>query len=449
MAKQELGISLKTSLKLTNSITQSLKALQLPTSELEEFVESHLQENPFLVREEKKEESFSLAEFRSSLYFIKPQQKNNFNDYDLIDLLENPISLKEHLNNQIAHVFRDNKQKIIAQFITDYLNDDGFLESSVQEIAKNLKISDEEIENILQKLFQLEPTGVYARSLYECLRIQLQEKGLYNKIYEVLLQNLNLLASNELNKLAKIASCSAEQITSSISEIKKLDPKPGRNFATSKTQIKIPDVYIMLNEDGEIVVFASNENIPEIKVDENFYEQIKSKIIKKEDKTYTNSMFNDALALVKALEMRGKTITLVASAIAKEQEEFFKRGILYLRPLTLSRIAQITGYNESTISRATSNKYAGTPYGVLEMKYFFSSGLKSKYSDEEISSHKVKELIRGLIADEVSAEPLSDDLIAKMLAKFNIILARRTVAKYRESLNIPSSQERRVRAKNS
>jgi RNA polymerase sigma-54 factor len=199
-----------------------------------------------------------------------------------------------------------------------------------------------------------------------------------------------------------------------------------------------------LDENGEVFASSNREVNPVVVVNKEYYARMSEKLSVENDKNLISEMYRSANNVAKSVEMRAKTILIVANAISKEQEEFFKRGIMYLKPLTLSRIAEITGYDESTISRATSNKYASTPYGVLDMKYFFSSGVKSKYSKEEVSSHKVKEIIKTLINDEDKRAPLSDEEIATQLRQFNIIAARRTVAKYREAIKIPPSSKRRL-----
>ncbi|NDB83177.1 MAG: RNA polymerase sigma-54 factor [Alphaproteobacteria bacterium] len=311
-------------------------------------------------------------------------------------------------------------------------------------IAEMIKISIPKLESILEKLHQLEPVGIYARNLEECLSLQLKDKNIFDDTIKILLSRLDLLASMDIKSLIKITSCSKEKILTYIQIIKTLEPKPGRNFAYDKVSVKIPDAYIFVGESGDITVRSNNEAIPGIKIDEEFYRDVKSKVTRPEDKEYTSNMIQSAISLIKSLEMRGKTIVLVASAIAKEQEEFFRRGVLYLRPLTLSRIACITGYNESTISRATVNKYVSTPYGVLEMKYFFSSGVKSKYSEEGVSSQKVRELIKSIIMQESKDNPLSDQDIAQELKRLNVLIARRTVTKYRESIDIPPRKDRKT-----
>ncbi|MDX1916570.1 MAG: RNA polymerase factor sigma-54 [Rickettsiaceae bacterium] len=442
MAKQQLGPAIKTNLKLNSALSQSLKALQLPSIDLEDFIKQQIVENPFLIKESNEEKDQEEIFSNINMNFRQKNVPSN-EDHDFLSNLPYEESLKEFLYKQIVMHFSSINHRIIAECLTDYLNDDGYLEDSLENISEILKISTQELEFMLAQLQDLEPPGIFARNLKECLMLQLREKNLLNITMDILLSNLDLVASMDIKKLVKITGSSKEEIISLIQVIKTLEPKPGRNFSMDKVYTKIPDVFIYVNGAGEIIVKSSHDSIPNLKVDQIFYDHIKQKCIKSEEKEYANKMMQSAVNLVKSLEMRGKTIALVASAIAKEQSEFFKRGVLYLRPLTLSKIAEITGYNESTISRATNNKYVGTVYGVLEMKYFFSSEVRSKYSKEGVSSQKVKELIKNIIAQESQESPLSDEEIVKSLQQFNILIARRTVTKYRESINIPSKKDRK------
>lgn len=430
--KQEV----KTSLKLGASMVQSIKTLQLATSELEEYIDAQLVDNPFLDKEEVNEIEFK------PLYDCKISTTNWDADYDPLAQLENRISLKEHVLMQIPHLL-DPQEILIGNYLTDYLDEDGYLRIDLNEASQILKLSLAKLEEITRKLQTLEPSGIFARNLKESLTIQLQESGKYSKSYEILLNHLDLLAKGDLPKLTKLIGIGPAELKIMIHEIKLLEPKPGRQFADSIVSVKLPDVHITLDTYGNIQVFPSKENSIILRVNHDYYENIIGQIKSKNEKKPITEMMQKAVEIAQSVDMRGKTIVYIAHAIAKEQEEFFRRGILYLKPLTLAKIAQQTGYDESTVSRATSNKYAATPYGVIDMKFFFSSGVKSKYSQEEVSSHKVKEIIKTLIGDETPGSPLSDEEISLMLKQFNIIAARRTVAKYRESLKIPSSSKRK------
>lgn len=431
----KLQQDIKTSLKLNLAITQSIKTLQLSSQELEQYIENQILENPFLAKEEIEEEK--------QTYYPKERAKNLHSDYNEISNIESEISLKEHIIRQIPYVI-DKTNIIIAEYLTDFLDESGYLKLDLNEASQILKVELNLLEQILSHLQSLDPSGIFARSLQECLKIQLKDKGIYNLSWQKLLDNLDLVATKNIHKLSKLLKTDIQATNNMIDAIKKLEPKPARNFCTKNISIKIPDIHILLDEKGEIIVYSNKDLNPKLSVNKDYYTQVAQKISSENDKNLISEMYKNASNVSKSVEMRGKTILAVAKAISKEQEEFFKRGIMYLKPLTLSKIASITGYDESTISRATSNKYAATPYGVLEMKYFFSSGVKSKYSKDEVSSHKVKELIKTIINDEDKTSPLSDDEIALLLKQFNVIAARRTVAKYREAIKIPSSSKRRI-----
>lgn len=438
MSAQELRQDIRTSLKLTASLTQSIKTLQLSSHELEEYISTQILENPFLLAGE-----IDDFKIKKELYDKKASIKTFDSFRSSVDNLESEVSLSEHLLQQVSYVVNDDKDKIIAAYITDLLDDNGYLTTTIAEISVTLRVSENKISEVLEKLHTLGPTGVYARNLSECLKLQLLDKNLFNDTYKIILDNLELVASRNIYKLSKLCSASDKVINSCLENIRKLEPKPGRNFTSKNILLKIPDVFIFQGETGEILVSGNSEAAPLVELNQEYYDKVKNEVKEIEGKNYVSEMIKTAQNLIKSVEMREKTIILVARAMAEEQKEFFKRGIMYLKPLTLSRIASITGHDESTISRATSNKYAATPYGVLEMKYFFSSGVKSKYSTIEVSSHKVKEIIRALITEEDKKKPLSDEKIAEALKQFNIIAARRTVAKYREAINIETAGQRK------
>jgi RNA polymerase sigma-54 factor len=436
MSSQQIRQDLKTSLRLNSALTQSIKTLQLSSQELEDYIEVQILENPFLSKEDNEEEI-------ENLYDKRVSSKNYEGNFDEISNIESEISLKEHVLRQIPYVIEEDNL-LIAQYLTDFLDDNGYLKLDLKDASKILKVELELLENILEQLQMLDPSGVFARSLEECIKIQLQDKNIYSDTHKVILEHINIIATGDIQKLTKLAKLDIESTRKIVQDIKLVEPKPGRNFCPKNVAVKIPDVYIRLDENGEVFASSNREVNPVVVVNKEYYARMSEKLSVENDKNLISEMYRSANNVAKSVEMRAKTILIVANAISKEQEEFFKRGIMYLKPLTLSRIAEITGYDESTISRATSNKYASTPYGVLDMKYFFSSGVKSKYSKEEVSSHKVKEIIKTLINDEDKRAPLSDEEIATQLRQFNIIAARRTVAKYREAIKIPPSSKRRL-----
>lgn len=441
MTSQKLTHQIKQSLKLNASLAQSLKTLQLSSDELENFIEEKLIENPFL---EKDETPIIQENYEKPLYDRRIDTRNyEYDDYNFLDFVESKISLREHIITQLNCEFNNKSDKLIARFLTDYLSDDGYLKINKTEICNFLKIDITKLEEIIVKLKSLDPIGVFSENLSECLKIQLKEKNILDKKYEIIIDNLNLIALGEIDKLAKMLNIHNYDLISRIQFIKKLEPKPGRNYSNEILMPKIPDVEINVNEENKITITSRKSAFRFLKISQEYNSEI-LKNANEEDKKYISEKVKEANNIVKSVEMRKKTIIQVAEVIAKEQEDFFKRGIMYLKPLTLSKVASQIGYDESTISRATSNKFIETPFGIVDMRFFFSSGVKSKYSNLDISSIKVKEIIKSLINDEDKNNPLSDDEISSLLKNFNIIAARRTVAKYRDSLKIsPSSKRKR------
>jgi RNA polymerase sigma-54 factor len=296
----------------------------------------------------------------------------------------------------------------------------------------------------LSKLQKFDPPGIFARNLKECLIIQLNIKNIKDQSLTTLIDNLELLAKNEFKKLQKICAVDNVELKRLIEKIKMLNPKPANGFDTEQIIHKIPDVILTIEKDFSFKLAINPESTPKLRFNDALFAKIRSSNIDRESKRFAKAAVNDATGIVKAIENRANTILRVASAIIAEQIDFFNRGVMYLKPLTLVDIARITGLNESTISRSTAKKYIQTPNGVYELKYFFSSGLSStKHLVDAVSSTKVKEIIKQIILSEEQGNVLSDDAIAYELKKFNIKIARRTVAKYREEAGFPTSAMRK------
>lgn len=440
MTTQNLRQEIKQSLKLNANLTQSIKALQLSSEELEEFIEEKILENPFLERSDTtiiEENNYTnISEGRANTRNYESSNDDSFK------FIESKISLKDHVLSQINSIFDNEVDLIIARFLTDYLADNGYLIIDKDEISKFLKIDQNKLQNIIAKLQTLDPSGIFAENLTECMNIQLIDKNLFDDKFQKITENLELIASGELQKLVKLTSLTKEALIERINIIKKLDPKPGRNFSNELIIPKTPDVEIKISEENQLVISTTKSAYRTVRIS-NEYNNAEITKVKEEDKKYISEKMKEANTIVKSVEMRKKTIIKVAEVLIKEQEDFFKRGVMYLKPLTLAKVAEAIGHDESTVSRATSNKYIETPYGIMDMKFFFSSGVKSKYSSSDVSSTKVKEIIKSLIQDEDHSKPLSDDDISAMLKNLSIIAARRTVAKYRDALKIPTSQKRK------
>lgn len=419
-------------LKLTQSLKQSIKILQLSSDDLINEVNEVIIENPFLLYKDGNISSNNLDKHYSS---------SNTQDNDYIQNLPDQLDVRTYLTNQMNLIIDNPQEKIIAIYMIDALNTDGYLLQDIQNIANEIKCNIKTVTSVLKKLQTLSPTGIFARNLIECLTLQLEEKSLLSEDMILVLNNLELVARKKINDLKKITNLSSEQINACLKIIQTLSPKPMQNFSHEHIKFKIPDVILDIDE-GKVIM-TLNDNISPSLVIHEAYANID--LYRSEaDKAFFRTKMREANDLINSIEYRGNTILKVAKAIVEEQYNFFTKGIMYLKPLNLSKIADILGMNESTISRATSNKYMQTPFGIFEMKYFFSSSISSNFTNvENISSHKVREFIKAIIDDEDKSSPLSDEAIADALKRLNVNIARRTIAKYRIMLNIPSSSERK------
>jgi len=300
-----------------------------------------------------------------------------------------------------------------------------------------------DVETVLARLQKFDPAGVFARSLSECLALQLREKNRLDPAMQALLDNLDLLARRDMPGLMRVCGVDAEDIAEMAAEIRALDPKPGLAFESEVTQTLVPDVFVRPNTDGGWLVELNSETLPKVLVNARYHAKVAKGAKTKADKIYLSECLNSANWLVKSLDQRANTILKVASEIVRQQDGFFAHGVQHLRPLNLRTIAEAIDMHESTVSRVTSNKYIATARGIYEMKFFFSSAIASSDGGEAHSAEAVRSRIRDLIEAEKPDEILSDDRLVEILKGSGIDIARRTVAKYREGLKIPSSVQRR------
>jgi len=323
------------------------------------------------------------------------------------------------------------------------LNRDGYLCSDMEELAQTAETEPEVIEEVLGQLQTFDPPGVCARNLCETLLIQVKQLGIENEIInEIITNHLKNLENRNSKKIAKALKISVDDVRAAVKIIQYLEPKPGRKFTTDEPAYIIPDIYVYKIGD-EFKVVMNDDGLPKLRISRFYREAVADgKKIPKETKTYLNEKMQSASWLIKSIQQRQKTIFLVMESIIKFQREFFEKGIAYLRPLILKDIAEDIEMHESTISRVTTNKYAYTPQGLFELKYFFNSSIE-RTGGASMASASVKERIRLLIEKEDHEAPLSDDKIASMLQKSDIQIARRTVAKYRKVLNILPSNKRK------
>jgi RNA polymerase sigma-54 factor len=476
-------------LVMTPQLQQAIKLLQMSNLELAAFVEQELERNPVLEREEAEpaeapeaapapdapDAPLALSEDAppadaaaatdtdyDNLYTedcvsdradLGPgaadwsnAKGGRFDEDDAQSLeatLSDEPSLHDHLAAQLPHAFPAAQDRLIAAYLIDLIDESGYLTGSVEDAAQVLGADAAAVETILKRIHRLDPTGVGARTLAECLAAQLIEKNRFDPAMQAVIANLELLAKRDMAQLMRIAGVDQEDLTDMIQEIRALNPKPGLKFGSTPISPAIPDVYIRDNGRGGYLVELNSGTLPRVLVNQRYFAQVNAKAKGKDDKAYLTECMNTANWLVKSLDQRARTILKVASEIVRQQDAFFQHGVQHLRPLNLRTIADAIGMHESTVSRVTSNKYMSSPRGTFELKYFFTAAIASAEGGEAHSAESVRYQIKELIDREPANDVLSDDKIVEILRKQGVDIARRTVAKYREALRIPSSVERR------
>ena len=364
---------------------------------------------------------------------------------DLAAYVAQPVSFAEHLTRQAMMVVDDPVDRMIAAALIDALDEAGYLPVPLDEIASRLGAPPARVENVLVRLQGLEPTGVFARNLSECLALQLVERDRYDPAMRALVANLPALARRDFATLRRACGVDDEDLIDMIAEIRRLDPKPGRFFGAPIEPPAIPDVFVTAAPDNSWRVELNGDALPRVLVNETYAARVKRGAAREEDRQFISSSLQTANWLTKSLEQRARTILNVASEIVRRQDGFFVKGVAELRPLNLKTVADAIGIHESTVSRATSNKFIQTPRGLFEMKYFFTTSIASVANGpaQAHSAESVRFHIKQMIDAEDPNNVLSDDVIVARLRKADVVVARRTVAKYRDSLRIPSSVERR------
>ena len=493
---QNLDLTQSQSLVMTPQLQQAIKLLQLNNMELSAFVEEELAHNPLLEKVEKgqsensdqdsgandqiessnepetaqnepkestetdTDREFDPSEFGqgdfdagSKMADMGPGGNQKFEDIE--NSFENRMSsektLREHLNDQLFVACDDARDRMIGGLLIDQLDEAGYLRGSHTELAEQLGCSLERIENLLKIMKGFDPTGIFAADLEDCLALQLEEREQLDAPMQALLENLALLGDHDFKKLADICAVNETYLKDMIEEIQALNPKPAAAFDHLVVQTAIPDVLMKRrpkNIGGGWRVELNNDTLPRVLVNNEYYTDVASRATQKKDKEYLSNQLNAANWLVRALDQRAQTILKVAAEIIEQQDAFFNYGIEFLRPLTLKDIAEEIEMHESTVSRVTTNKYIGTPRGLFELKFFFSSALGGESGGAAHSSEAVKARIKTLIDNEDPKKVLSDDKIVEMLKGEGIEIARRTVAKYREAMHIGSSVQRRKQKKN-
>jgi len=364
-------------------------------------------------------------------------------DSNLESYVAAELSLHDHLTEQLQLATQDGVDRLIGASLIDLVDEAGYIREPLDDVAERLGVPLARVERILRMIQSFDPTGVGARDLADCLRLQLIEKNHYDPAIAALIDNLDLLARRDFASLRKLCGVDDDDILGMVAEIKALDPKPGLRFGGGAIQPVIPDVYVRRAPDGTWLVELNSETLPRVLVNQTYAARISASVKSDEEKAFVNEALQTANWLTKSLEQRAKTILKVASEIVRHQDLFFSHGVQFLRPLNLRTIADAIEMHESTVSRVTSNKYIASERGLFEMKYFFTASIASADGGESHSAEAVRFRIKQMIDQESPDDILSDDTIVSRLKDSGIEIARRTVAKYRDSLRIPSSVERR------
>ncbi|MET4065544.1 RNA polymerase sigma-54 factor [Bradyrhizobium sp. S3.2.6] len=364
-------------------------------------------------------------------------------DYNLEAFVAAETTLGDHLAEQLSVAFTGAAQRMIGQYLIDLVDEAGYLPGDLGQAAERLGASQADVDGVLAVLQKFDPPGVCARNLSECLAIQLRELDRYDPAMQALVEHLDLLAKRDIAGLRKVCGVDDEDIADMIGEIRRLNPKPGMKFGSARLQTMVPDVYVRPGPDGGWHVELNSDTLPRVLVNQTYYSELSKKKGKDGDKSYFTDALQNATWLVRALDQRARTILKVATEIVRQQDGFFTHGVAHLRPLNLKAVADAIQMHESTVSRVTANKYMATNRGTFELKYFFTASIASADGGEAHSAEAVRHHIKQLIDSELPAAILSDDTIVERLRASGIDIARRTVAKYREAMRIPSSVQRR------
>ena len=484
------------SLVITPQLQQAIKLLQLSNLELEAYVEGELERNPLLQRDEADHDpeaepvkadaepfetdhvpegvaeadidarpddlydsaspgdhatgdagpAMGGAEAGGSIDWSKAGRGGGFDgeDGEGHETHARELTLAEHLQEQVAVAGLTGAEQVIAAVLIDAVDEGGYLRADIAEVAERLGCDLDMVEDVLTVLQGFEPTGVFARDVAECLTLQLKERDRFDPAMAALVANLELLARRDMPGLRRVCEVDDEDLKEMIAELRALTPRPGSAFGGEPPQSVTPDVYVREGLGGLWHVELNAETLPRLLVDQRYHARVSGGARSDQEKTFVSDCMASANWLIKSLDQRAKTILKVASEIVRQQDGFLAYGVEHLRPLNLKTVADAIGMHESTVSRVTSNKYLATPRGVFEMKFFFTSSIASSHGGEAHSAESVRHKIRQLIDTErADSDVHSDDAIVDILKEAGVDIARRTVAKYREAMRIPSSVERK------
>ncbi|CCV16230.1 RNA polymerase, sigma 54 (sigma N) factor [Mesorhizobium sp. STM 4661] len=480
---------------MTPQLMQSIRLLQFTHLELERFIDDEIERNPLLERAEPQDDAASdqaqkidaapeaagdwfetetawsaeaiSEKLDTSLENLFPDDpgtserlgpdltaqwksasgngsgSSSSEGFDAADIAAAAITLRDHVAEQVALAFADPAARLIGGELADGLDEAGYMRADMAEIAARLGTNEAAVAKVLAVCQGFEPAGIFARDLAECLALQLAVRDRLDPAMKALIANLELLARRDFQTLKRICGVDEEDLLDMLAEIRALDPRPGMAFSGGASDAIVADVEVRAANDGSWTVELNAETLPRVLVDHIYFAQVSPHAKNQTEKDFLAECLQNANWLTRSLDQRAKTILKVASEIVRQQDAFLVHGVRHLKPLNLRTVADAIGMHESTVSRVTANKYMLTPRGVFELRYFFTASIASSGGGDAHSSEAVRDRIKQLIDEEKPVDVLSDDAIVDMLRESGVDIARRTVAKYREGMNIPSSVQRR------
>ena len=475
---QRLDLRQTQALVMTPQLQQAIKLLQLSNLELSAFIESEIEQNPLLERDDaptdgaaeaaaSEEPAAPAADEDAEERWREAAGSDGEGNLDLAgdpaawrlpassgaggtgqgelpgldQTLSRPLTLREHLLAQLSLDIVDPVDRVIGTHLIEMIDDAGYLQGDLADVAERLDCDVARVRATLATLQHFDPPGVFARDLQECLTLQLKDRDRFDPAMQALVANLPLLAGRDAAALRQLCGVDAEDLAEMVAELRALNPKPGLAFDTTSAQPIVPDVMVRPQGAGWAVEL-NNDTLPRVLVNNRYYAEITGAARSKAEKDYLVDRYQQANWLAKALHQRATTILKVSSEIVRQQDGFFRHGVRHLRPLVLRDIAEAISMHESTVSRVTSGKYMATPRGIYELKYFFTAAIATTSGGAALSAEAVRFRIKALIEAEAQ-DVLSDDRIVEILLAEGIDIARRIVAKYREAMHIPSSVQRR------
>ena len=487
---QKLDLRQAQTLVMTPQLQQAIRLLQLSNLELGAFVAQELEQNPLLeegsaLEQDQPMESGEVGQDRvegigeseqpaddqavqieagaisepppdaideasapGDLQSFSSGASGSFDNegIDATERLSREQTLREHLLEQLHTGTADPKERMIGAALIETVEPTGYLaegNAAVLGVASSLGVEPAEVDAVLQRMQHFDPIGVMARDLGECLALQLRERNRYDPAMAALCDNLDLLAERRFAELRRLCGVDDSDLSDMIAEIKALDPKPGEKFEANAAAPMVPDILMRASPAGGWIIELNSDTLPRVLVNRRYYAEISKSCRNVKEREYLSERLNAAAWLVRSLDQRANTILMVATEIVAQQDEFFRHGVKHLRPLVLRNIAEAISMHESTVSRVTTNKFIATPRGMFELKYFFSAAIQGADGEASFAAESIRHRIKSLVDAEAADAILSDDTIVELLQNEGIDIARRTVAKYRDQLSIPSSVQRR------